>query len=447
MLLEEHIDEIARIITNECGKTLAESVGEMRRGIENVEVACGMPILMQGYNNEDIARGIDEHMIRQPLGVVAAITPFNFPGMIPLWFLPYAVARGNCFILKPSEKVLDDQPEALRAAGSRPASRQAWCSWSTAARRRSTRCWIIRSVRADQLCGFDAGGQVRLQPGHGQRQARPMPGRGQESGRHHARRGHGDDDTDHGRFGLWLRRAALPGRFRRHHGGRGRRHAFTEGMADAAASRVVGYGLDDGVQMGPVITAESKARIEGLIEQGTQEGANVLVDGRQRTVDGYEDGYWVFPTILDDVDPARRDCQHRDLRPGAQPDARRHHRRGHRAGQPTQLRQHGLHLHRQRRGGPQVPQRGRRRQRRHQHRRGRAHGLLPLQRLERQLLRRSARARPSHGIEFYTQTKVVVERWPREWSGNFLTSCWMRCGACEVHNDIHLTSNGLRQLQ
>ena len=105
MLLEEHLDEIARIITNECGKTYKESVGEMRRGIENVEVACGMPILIQGYNNEDIASGIDEHMFRQPLGVVTAITPFNFPGMIPLWFLPYAVATGNAFILKPSEKV------------------------------------------------------------------------------------------------------------------------------------------------------------------------------------------------------------------------------------------------------------------------------------------------------------------------------------------------------
>ncbi|MEZ4673290.1 MAG: aldehyde dehydrogenase family protein [Caldilineaceae bacterium] len=105
MLLEENVEDIAKTITQECGKTLGESIGELRRGIENVEVACGAPILMQGYNNEDIARGIDEHMFRQPLGVVTAITPFNFPGMIPLWFLPYAVVTGNCFILKPSEKV------------------------------------------------------------------------------------------------------------------------------------------------------------------------------------------------------------------------------------------------------------------------------------------------------------------------------------------------------
>ena len=104
-LLEQHYDEIARITTRENGKTLAESRAELRRGIENVEVACGIPTLMQGYNLEDVAQGIDEMMIRQPLGVVAAITPFNFPGMIPLWFLPYAVALGNTFILKPSERV------------------------------------------------------------------------------------------------------------------------------------------------------------------------------------------------------------------------------------------------------------------------------------------------------------------------------------------------------
>ena len=103
--LEAHFDEIARIITMECGKTLGEARGELRRGIENVEVACGIPSMMMGYNAEDIASGIDEMMIRQPLGVVAAITPFNFPGMIPLWFMPYALACGNCFILKPSERV------------------------------------------------------------------------------------------------------------------------------------------------------------------------------------------------------------------------------------------------------------------------------------------------------------------------------------------------------
>ncbi|MEL6720725.1 MAG: aldehyde dehydrogenase family protein, partial [Bacteroidota bacterium] len=104
-LLEDNLEEIAKTITLECGKTFKESVGEMRRAIENVEMACGIPAMMQGEFSEDIARGIDEFMIRQPLGVCVCIAPFNFPGMIPFWFLPYAIACGNTFILKPSEKV------------------------------------------------------------------------------------------------------------------------------------------------------------------------------------------------------------------------------------------------------------------------------------------------------------------------------------------------------
>src|SRR5437868_5367756 len=104
-LLEQHADDIARAGTQENGKTLEEAKAEIQRGIENVEVACGIPTLMQGYNLEDVASGIDEMMIRQPLGVTAAITPFNFPAMIPLWFLPYAIACGNTFVLKPSERV------------------------------------------------------------------------------------------------------------------------------------------------------------------------------------------------------------------------------------------------------------------------------------------------------------------------------------------------------
>ncbi len=105
VLLEEHLGELARLITIENGKTLAESTGELKRGIENVEVACGIPVLMQGYSLEDVAPGIDEIMVRQPLGVCAVITPFNFPLMIPLWFIPYAIATGNTVVLKPSDRV------------------------------------------------------------------------------------------------------------------------------------------------------------------------------------------------------------------------------------------------------------------------------------------------------------------------------------------------------
>jgi malonate-semialdehyde dehydrogenase (acetylating)/methylmalonate-semialdehyde dehydrogenase len=104
-LMEENIGSLAEIITNESGKTYSESLGEIQRAIENIEVACGTPMLMAGDVIEDIASGIDEMMIRQPVGVAACITPFNFPSMIVFWFLPYAIATGNAFIVKPSEKV------------------------------------------------------------------------------------------------------------------------------------------------------------------------------------------------------------------------------------------------------------------------------------------------------------------------------------------------------
>src|SRR5262249_24193025 len=111
-LLEEHLDELARLITIENGKTFGEAKAEIRRGIENVEVACGIPVMMQGYNPEDVTPGVDETLIRQPLGVVAAIAPFNFPLMIPFWFLPYAIACGNTMVMKPSERV----PVSMRRA-------------------------------------------------------------------------------------------------------------------------------------------------------------------------------------------------------------------------------------------------------------------------------------------------------------------------------------------
>src|SRR5260370_37634500 len=103
--MKEHIDELARWITLENGKTFGEARAELRRGKENVEAACGIPMMMQGYTLEDVTPGVDETMIRQPLGVVAAITPFNFPSLIPFSFLPYAIACGNLFMLKLSEHV------------------------------------------------------------------------------------------------------------------------------------------------------------------------------------------------------------------------------------------------------------------------------------------------------------------------------------------------------
>jgi malonate-semialdehyde dehydrogenase (acetylating)/methylmalonate-semialdehyde dehydrogenase len=302
-LLEDHLDELARTITNECGKIYAESVGELRRGIENIEVACGMPSLMQGYNNEDIARGIDEHMIRQPLGVAAAITPFNFPGMIPLWFMPYALAAGNSFIVKPSEKVpmtmarlfelidqsgfppgviqlVNGQKETVDAILDHPAIRAVSFVGSTAVARYIYSRATANGKRAQ--CQGGAKNPVIVMPDADMNTTTRIMA-----------------DSAFGCAGqrcLAASVAVTVGDARR---------SFTDMIADAATSRVVGYGLDDGVQMGPVIDARSKSRIEQIIAAGEQSGAaKVLVDGRNRKVSGYEDGYWVFPTILDDVNPA-----------------------------------------------------------------------------------------------------------------------------------------------
>ena len=221
-LLDAHATEIARIITQECGKTLAEAEGELRRGIENVEVATGIPSLMIGSNLEDIASGIDELMIRQPVGIVAAITPFNFPAMIPLWFLPYAVGCGNTIIIKPSEKTpmtMGRIFELIEAAGFPPGVVNL-VHGGKDGRRRAARS---SGRPGDLVRRLDAGRPLRLRPRRRQRQARAMPGRRQEPDRHPARRRHGDDDADCRRLGVRLRRPALSGLLGRHHRRRGRR--------------------------------------------------------------------------------------------------------------------------------------------------------------------------------------------------------------------------------
>src|SRR5260221_199006 len=301
MLLEEHFDEIARLTVDECGKTLAESQGELRRGIENVEVATGIPSLMMGYNVEDIARGIDEHMLRQPVGVVAAITPFNFPGMIPLWFMPYAIACGNCFILKPSEKVpmtMSRVFELIDQLGLPPGV----LSLVNGARETVDALLDHPDVRAISFVGSSPvakyiysraaanGKRVQCQGG-AKNTVVVLPDADMEMATRIVA------DSSFGCAGqrcLATAVAITVGKAR---------SPFTERIAHVAATRKVGYGLDPAVEMGPLITPESNLRIESLIGKGVSEGGRVLVDGRGSSIPGYERGYFVRPTILDDVDP------------------------------------------------------------------------------------------------------------------------------------------------
>jgi len=300
-LLEDHFDEIARLTTQECGKTLSESQGELQRGLENVEVATGIPSLMMGYNVEDIARGIDEHMLRQPVGVVAAITPFNFPGMIPLWFMPYAIACGNCFILKPSEKVpmtMSRVFELIDQLGLPPGV----LSLVNGAKETVDALLDHPGVRAISFVGSSPvakyiysraaanGKRVQCQGG-AKNTVVVLPDADMEMVTRIVA------DSSFGCAGqrcLATSVAITVGEAR---------SSFTEQIARVAATRKVGYGLDTGVEMGPVITPESKQRIESLIAKGVSEGAGILVDGRSASIPGYERGYFVRPTILDNVDP------------------------------------------------------------------------------------------------------------------------------------------------
>ena len=415
-LLEQNIEELARITTEECGKTYAESVGELRRGIENVEVACGIPSLMQGYLSEDIASGIDELMIRQPVGVVAAITPFNFPGMIPLWFLPYAVACGNCFILKPSEKVPLTSArlfELLHATGLPKGVVQLVHGG------KETVDALLQhpTVKAVSFVGSTPVAQYVYSQAtaHGKRAQC-------QGGAKNAVIVLPDADMEmttrivaDSAFGCAGQRclassvAITVGQARQ---------VFTRQMADAATSRKVGYGLDDGVQMGPVITAESKARIERLIEVGRQEGAEVLVDGRGKRVGGYEDGHFVFPTILQDVNPGGEIARTEIFGPVLSvmhvetvDDAIRLVNSGRYGNMACLFTSSGAAARQFRyevetgnvgiNVGVAAPM-----------------AFFPFSGWKDSFFG-DLHAQGRHGVEFYTQTKVVVERWPKEWSRQF----------------------------
>ncbi|MBC8496965.1 MAG: CoA-acylating methylmalonate-semialdehyde dehydrogenase, partial [Chloroflexi bacterium] len=298
-LLEENFEDLSRTITMENGKTLGESRGEMRRAIENVEVACGIPALMQSEFSEDIASGIDEYMIRQPLGVVAIIAPFNFPGMIPFWFLPYAVATGNTVIVKPSERcpitmqkvfhifedigfppgvvnLVNGGAEAVNAILDHPDVKAVSFVGSTP---------VAQHVYSR---GAANGKRVQAQGG-AKNPLVVMPDADMEMTTRIVA------DSAFGNAGqrcLAASTVITVGEAR---------DAFAEAIAEAAGKRVIGYGLEDGVTMGPVITPESRERIQSLIQQGVDDGADLLVDGREVQVSGYSHGNFLKPAILKDL--------------------------------------------------------------------------------------------------------------------------------------------------
>lgn len=300
-LMEENFEDVARTSVKEHGKILDESRGEVRRAIENVEMATGIPSLMMGYNAEDIALGIDEECVLQPVGVFCCVAPFNFPTMVPFWFMPYAIACGNTYIVKPSDlcpisqnrafEILDEvdfppgvvnlvngakgvvdalltHPDmaGVSFVGSTPVGKYIYATAAANGKRAQCQagaknCLVVmpdavldRTVAALLTSAFGNSGQRCLS----------------------------------GALVLAVGEVYEPLKAR---------------LVEAASQIKIGDGLDEGIQMGPVVSRKSLDRVLGYIEKGLEEGAELVLDGRGGQVEGYPNGYFIGPTIFDKVKP------------------------------------------------------------------------------------------------------------------------------------------------
>jgi len=300
-LMEEHFEAVAQTIVKEHGKIIDEARGEVRRAAENVRVAAGVPSLMMGYNAEDIARGIDEEAVLQPVGVFSCIAPFNFPAMVPFWFLPCAVACGNTYVVKPSEicpisqnhifQLLDEadfppgvvnlvnggkkvadalltHPDMVGVSfvGSTPVAKEIYRSAAAHGKRAQCQagaknCLVVmpdaaldRTVANILTSAFGTAGQRCLS----------------------------------GSLVLAVGEVHAPLRDR---------------LVETASRLKIGYGLDETVQMGPLVSRRSLDRTVGYVEKGLNEGAKLVLDGRGVQVEGYPNGHFLGPTILDQVSP------------------------------------------------------------------------------------------------------------------------------------------------
>jgi malonate-semialdehyde dehydrogenase (acetylating)/methylmalonate-semialdehyde dehydrogenase len=300
-LLASHVDDLAALVTSEHGKVHADAAGEVARGLEVIEYACGIPQLLKGEFSEGASTGINVHSLRQPVGVVAGITPFNFPAMVPLWMFPLAIACGNTFVLKPSEKdpsasvylaelvaeagipegvfnvVQGDKvavdrilthPDiaAVSFVGSTPVARHVY---ETAARA-GKRVQALGGAKNHMVVLPDAdmaeAAEAAVSAGYGSAGERCMAASVLV-----AVGGCGD--------------------------------ALVEGIRRRVDGLEVGPGTDPKSEMGPLITAEHRDKVASYLDIGTEEGATVVIDGRGRRVNGDENGYWLGPSLIDDVAP------------------------------------------------------------------------------------------------------------------------------------------------
>ena len=300
-LVNSHVDELAALITSEHGKVLADARGEVQRGLEVVEFACGIPHLLKGEYSDQVSSGVDVFSFREPLGVVAGITPFNFPVMVPMWMHPVAIACGNAFVLKPSER----DPSGAELIGR---------LWQDA----GLPDGVFTVVHGDKEAvdalldspDVDAVSFVGSTP-----IARYIHQRGTANGKRVQALGGAKNhaivlpDADVDFAAEHLAAAAF--------GSAGERcmaisaavavgsagDPVVEAVTAKARAVRVGPGRAEGSEMGPVVTAAARDRIVGLIGSGEAQGAALALDGRGLSVDGHEDGFWVGPTVIDRVEP------------------------------------------------------------------------------------------------------------------------------------------------
>ena len=299
--LERHAEELARTVTREHGKTLDDARGAVRRAIENVEVAAGIPSLMMGYGLEDgAARGIDEEVVRQPLGVFAAVCPFNFPLMVPFWFWPYAVATGNTFIIKPSEQVplaMTRVVELLEDVGFPPGVLNLLHGGRAAVEALLDHP-LVRGVSfvgstpvAKAVYARAAANGKRVQAQGGAKNMLViMPDAALEPTVANVL------GSCFGSAGQRCLAGSLVITVGDVH------DRFVAALGRAAAGMRLGNGLEAGVDMGPVISATAKERIGGYVERGVQEGAELVLDGR-KAPEAAGEGCFLGPTIFDGVTP------------------------------------------------------------------------------------------------------------------------------------------------
>lgn len=304
VLMEDRFEDLAQTIVKEHGKIIDEARGEVRRAIENVEVAAGAPSLMMGYNMEDVATGIDEDCVYQPLGAFCCVAPFNFPLMVPMWFLPYAVACGDTYIVKPSERcpmsmqlmfeLLDEvdfppgvvnlvngDKEAVDAllehpdvmglsfVGSTPVAKALYAKAAANGKRAQLQAGAKNALVVMPDADMDSTVASIMTSAFGTAGQRCLAGA----------------------LAVAVGDAYEP---------------LVDGLIRSAKEIRVGDGMDEAIQMGPVISKRSLDRILDYIETGLGEGANLALDGRGVSGSGADAGYYMGPTIFTDVEPEMR---------------------------------------------------------------------------------------------------------------------------------------------